>query len=276
MQKIRIASPLYLLRDKCRENLYGVLSSIASLGFDGVELLGFFGKPPEEIAQHLRNIHLAALGDFVELSELVSDIDGVIASHKTLGCKYISLGKLPREALPDGDKYSGTVSALREAASALSENGIQLLFHNHDGEFFKTSSGKTALEQVLSDVPQLKLEPDIGWMQIAGAEPAHYLTEYKERCPVLHFKDYYADDGADIGSVSDMDGMRGGLEQAHFSFRPVGYGVVNYPVLITPAMACNPEWIVCDHDNSYENNPYDDLALSLSYTRSLVRMAENS
>lgn len=275
MQKISIASPLFLLREKCKDNLYGVLSRIAALGFDGVEFLGFFGKPPEEIAQHIKNIHLTALGNFVELGELVSNLDGVIGAHKTLGCKYITLGRLSREFLPDGEKYESAVSAIKDAAQALNENGIQLLFHNHDGEFYKTASGQIALDRILSDIPALKLEPDIGWMQIAGAEPAHYLTEYKERCPVMDFKDYYADDGADIGKVSDMDGMRGGLNQAHFCFRPVGYGVVNYPVLITPAMACKPEWIVCDHDNSYENDPFDDLALSLSYTRSLTRMAEN-
>ncbi len=42
MEKIRMASPLYILREACARDLFGVLERLADLGFDGVEFWDFW------------------------------------------------------------------------------------------------------------------------------------------------------------------------------------------------------------------------------------------
>jgi len=41
---IRIASPLFILREACKKDLFAVLEHLAVLGFDGVEFLSLFGQ----------------------------------------------------------------------------------------------------------------------------------------------------------------------------------------------------------------------------------------
>ena len=43
MKNIRMASPLYILREECARDLDAVLCRLSELGFDGIEFLGFFG-----------------------------------------------------------------------------------------------------------------------------------------------------------------------------------------------------------------------------------------
>ena len=53
MKKIKMASPLYILRNECEQDLSGVLKKLAQIGFDGIEFLGFFGHSAAEVKQML-------------------------------------------------------------------------------------------------------------------------------------------------------------------------------------------------------------------------------
>jgi sugar phosphate isomerase/epimerase len=249
-----LASPLFILRHECEKNLYRVLDELQELGFDGAEMLGFFGHKPEAIARHLRGANWQAMGNHVQCAEFEADFQKVLGDHLTIGAKYISI-QLDRPRLPGGELYSNTIIKMGIWSRALAEQGITLLFHNHAGEFYITENKQTALKQLLSDAPHLKLEPDLGWMGIAGEDPSEYLRLYADRSPVLHFKDYYKASGA---------------PESEYTFRPTGYGIVRYPELIDLVLACEPEWIVTDHDDACGNDIYHELSLSLNYVRELM------
>jgi len=266
VKKILLASPLFILRRECEKDLFGVLSDLQALGFDGVEMLGFFGRKPEEIARHLRGENFIAMGNHVPYAEFEADFQKVAGDHEALGVKYITVS-LDRAHLPCGENYPETVDKLNEWAHALNSRGISLLFHNHAGEFYPANDDQNALEKLLSDVEPMKLEPDLGWMGIAGEEPAKYLKRYADRSPVLHFKDFYAIPGMPVGEEGVANP---GLSR--FAFRPTGYGVMRYPVLIGPALDCKPEWIVADHDDAYDNDIYHELFLSMNYIQELLAM----
>jgi sugar phosphate isomerase/epimerase len=256
MKKTLYASPLFILRHECEKNLFRVLDRLQELGFDGVEMLGFFGQTPEAIARHLRGAGWRAMGNHVQCADFEADFERVMGDHLTIGANYISI-QLDRPRLPGGELYLNTIDKLETWSHALAAQGITLLFHNHAGEFYITDDNQTALKQLLSDAPSLKLEPDLGWMGIAGEDPAEYLRLYAGCSPVLHFKDYYKAPGTPANE---------------YAFRPTGYGVVQYPALMDLALACKPEWIVTDHDDAYGNDIYHELSLSLSYVRELTAL----
>ena len=60
---IRMASPLYIVRQDCEKDLFAVLRRLAEVGFDGIEFLGFFGHGAKEVRQkldercHVKTIH---------------------------------------------------------------------------------------------------------------------------------------------------------------------------------------------------------------------------
>lgn len=109
-------------------------------------------------------------------------------------------------------------------------------------------------------------------MEIGGGDCADYLRAYADRCPVIHLKDYYSSDNSKLGRVREFVPARGTAERGHFEFRPTGYGVLNLPKLMPLCLKCEPEWFVIDHDLAYERDSYDDLKLSLDYTRALLAM----
>ena len=254
MRKIKIASPLFILRHECEKDLFRVLDRLQGLGFDGVEMLGFFGHEPDVIARHLRGADWRAMGNHVPCAEFEADFQKVLGDHLTIGASYISI-QLDRPRLPGGELYRDTLDNIETWSHALAKQGITLLFHNHAGEFYITDNNQTALKRLLTDAPSLKLEPDLGWIGIAGEDPAEYLRLYADRSPVLHFKDYYKAPGAPAND---------------YTFRPTGYGIIRYPELIGLALACEPEWIVTDHDDAYEHDIYHELSLSLNYVRELI------
>lgn len=84
------------------------------------------------------------------------------------------------------------IPALREASDFLYARGISLLLHNHAPEFAREADGRTRAGVLLAAVPRLGLEPDTGWAQVAGQDPAQLLHAYASRVGLLHLKDIAA------------------------------------------------------------------------------------
>jgi len=274
MQKIYLASPLFIVREDCARDLYGSLRRIAEIGYDGVEFLGFFGCAPSEIRKALDGYGLRAVGNHIGLDNFYNDIERTLEDHEMLGCKYITVGGISPGGMPGGPDFTGTAAKIAALAEASRRRGIVLLYHNHAEELLRKTGGVELLEALADGVPaeDLQLELDLGWIAIGCGDVAHYLEKYKNRCPVLHLKDFYADNTALIGLPGDFLPARGGPGRGRFEFRPTGYGIMNYPALLEKCLACEPEWIIADHDLAYERDSYDDLKLSLEYIKSLLHI----
>lgn len=257
MERLQIASPLFILREKCAEDLFGVLDRISGAGFDGVEFIGFFNRAPEEIRVKLNALGLRAVGNHVPYGEFAANPEKVISNHKTVGCEYITVGAPGPDGMPGGRGYAETLETLNRLGRLTNEAGMRLLFHNHSGEMELAPNGKSHLENLMDDTDpdSLLLEPDLGWIQIGGGDPAHILKKYLNRCPVVHFKDFLpADDG--------------------YVFMPTGYGAVDSASLygMCRKSAAGVKWYVMDHDCAYERDIFDDLTLSLTYFKNLARL----
>lgn len=262
MTKAKIGSPLFILREDCLKDLMAVLDKIAQIGYDGVEFLGFFGHKPAALKSKLDSCGLAAIGDHVAFNEFAENTEKVIDEHKETGCGYITVGSPGIDILSGGENYKFAIETFERIGEAMNAAGMKLLFHNHAEELKNKADGKTILENIFDDTRPdlLYCEPDLGWIGIGGAEPAYYLQKYKNRCPVIHFKDYIATN----------------KDTGEFLFRPTGYGIMDNAGLYALSLMCDPqpEWYVMDHDCAYERDPYFDLKISLDYFRNLVTVTK--
>lgn len=263
MKRIKMASPLYILREECAKDLAGVLKKLAEIGYDGIEFLGFFGHGAAEVKAMLDENGLEALGNHVPYNELKADPDGIFDFHKAVGCHYLTVADLPLE------NFGEVAATLKVLAQKAGERNICLLYHNHDQELIEKTDGVENLAWIMNHT-DLFLEPDLGWIEIGGGDPAWYLEKYVSRCPVIHLKDYFTTDHKKLGRVREFVPARGGEERGHFEFRPTGYGVLNLPKLMPLCLDCDPEWFVMDHDLAYERDSIFDLKLSLDYVRNLL------
>jgi sugar phosphate isomerase/epimerase len=253
----KIGSPLFILREDCKKDLMAVLDKLAQIGYEGIEFLGFFGHKPSDIKAKLDSCGLKAVGNHVPFEEFARNTDKIIEEHKEIGCGYITVGPPGADNMPESAGYTRTVETLERLGEAVNTAGMKLLYHNHAEELKNKANGKAVLENIFDDMRPdlLYCELDLGWISIGGADPAYYLEKYKERCPVIHFKDYIRTDSG-----------------AGFLFRPTGYGVMNNAELYAMSLSCNPEpeWYIMDHDCAYERDSFYDLAISLEYFRNLM------
>lgn len=247
---MKLGAGIFIVREDANADLKKTLEKVAAIGYDGIELVGYFGRTAAEVKEILKAVKLLPIGDHVQAADIISDPKRVLGEHLDIGCKYITLtfGEENVKTLP----FNDIAAQCEEAVKLCLEYGITPMYHNHA---FDMQGESPFTKRLLDAVPQLNFEPDVGWMLAAGQDPAYYLRKYKARIPVVHFKDVF-------------------VTEEGFTFRPTGYGNVNTPALLPLALDCNPEWLMVDHDLAYERDSYEDLKLSYDYMRALLKIAK--
>ena len=273
-QPIRFGSPTFLLREVCKKDLLGVLTRIAECGFDGVELFGLFGEEPKSIRQRCDEIGLLVMCDHIPYDDFVSQTDRIIEERTILGTPFITIDCIPQDKLPGTAGFSEAAEQIEHIGGLCKQAGMRLLYHNQGFDLIDTVDGKHSLEVLLDTIPAdcLAFQPDLGWIALGGGDPAYFLEKYRDRCPNIHLKDYYATGPLLLRCASILGYERGGKAYQSFEFRPTGYGIMNFPKLMPKVLSCNPEWIVADHDLSYERDSLTDLKASLEYVKKLCTL----
>ena len=210
-----IAVQLWTLRAQLAEDVEGTLARLAATGVEAVELAGLWGKTEPEFRRALDDVGLRAVSAHVRLGE---EIDA-----EALGVQHVVV---PWVETPASDAEA---DALVERIVASGR-----AYHNHDFEFAPVDLwGRIVASGI-------ELEPDVGWLRVAGLDPVTVLRELHGRCPLIHAKDVRR----------DGDGW---LDV------PAGDGELDW----TAIKAAAPEaTLIIELDNPSED-PFADIARSL-------------
>lgn len=275
---MKFASPTFLFRQQCPEKLDEILAALSRLGFDGVELYGMFGYSAGEIRALCDRRRIALLCDHVPYERFTAETGAVLRDAETLGLPFLTVDRIPDGCLPGAPGFPRAVDELHRLGRACRDRGIQLLYHSHGYDLIRKVDGRPQLDLILdgTDPQLLKLQPDLGWIALGGGDPRRYLQKYRDRCPVVHLKDYYAAAPVLLESPFPLGDSRGGPAYHDFEFRPSGFGVMNFPALMDDILACRPQWITTDHDLSYERDTYPDMKMGLDYVKFLVSVHEGT
>jgi len=270
MKKTPIAYQLYCVRNQMEQDLEGTLRRVKELGFDGVEFAGFFGRSAAQIKALLAQNGLTALSSHVPIQQILADPKEVIRYHKELGCPYIAVPYLGEEDRPGAPGFARMLSLMYSFGSQCRDEGIQLLYHNHDFEFVKVS-GIYGLDFIYQALPAdiLQSEIDTCWVKYAGVDPLTYLASYKGRAPLVHIKDYVSDNSgrtpyALIGLNENEE-----IDRSGFSYRPFGHGVQDAEGLVQAALDAGAKWLVLEQDEPFNESPFEDARLSMETFRRL-------
>ncbi len=231
-----VALQLFSVREQCQQDLPGTLSRVAELGYQGVELAGYYGHSPADFRKFLADRHLPCCAVHVPFETLAADkIAATIQFHKILGNRNLIVPGLPASATASQEAWLSMARRSRTIAGILHAQGMRLGYHNHAIEF-KTIEGMrpwdTFFKRASKDV---MIELDLGNAGFEGADPVAALRRFPGRVRFIHVKDYTA---------------------AHPDLMP-GDGVMNwrdfFPVCDRIAGA---EWFVIE----YDSNPAANLA----------------
>lgn len=266
---------------KLYHDFEGTLERLKASGISSAEVcVGFAGggEPPKELglkipAEILREMK-GGIWDAAVASERIAAVRSrglpVISAHVMLGTlsdpqqlldllpELVQFGRendlryFVLSPMKDAARIRPFLPALRLMSDRLAEEGMALAIHNHEMECAPVD-GVTALELILNDCPNLKLELDVGWAKFAGADPVELMWKYRDRLELLHFKDITAD-----ACPENRDSC----------FTAVGEGSIPLEEIMAAAKLCPiaEHGFIIDQDDS-PTDILDDLALGAQHIR---------
>jgi len=215
------------------------LDTISSLGFAGVQMLGwvkdaFGGDKADELKERLRKLRLqpAALScskvklDPAHLQDESGQIREYAAFLKGLGGFNL---QVTDSGSADG-KYSRSEmktfgARLNDLGKMAQEFGLNLGYHPHFGTFGETREG---LKRVLdsTDPRYVKLIADVAHLTLGGSDPAEVIRTYHDRLSLVHLKDVRKD-------VAELAQANRDLVRSNaYHFCEIGRGTVDFQAVL--------------------------------------------
>lgn len=211
---------VYTLGDEAGRDLDATFAQIAAIGYREIELPSLYNHKPAEVRAAADKAGLAisslhvppvmrGMGAGLTLGSSPAELAEALG---TLGARrgVLPIAPFPENFKPQlGESMQATIgrtfaeagadhwhraaAMLNEKGAALKPLGIALGYHNHNIEF--APIGETNGWQILvkeTDPALVHFEVDVGWIAMAGLEPAAFLRRHKGRVEQLHVKDVAA------------------------------------------------------------------------------------
>lgn len=193
-----------------QHHLFDHIFSLATeTGYQGVEV-GFrrLGQISLDEARALFDKHQIELsachvgGNLADLTQAANEreaLDTVLSYLNGLNSQYLIYSGLN---VQDDNALTSELTRLRSIAEGCAEQGITLLYHNHDWEF----RNERRIWNLLQDaqIDGLGYAPDLGWAVKGGQGMADLLDEIGTLSKVLHFKDFVSwEDGQNTCHLGD-------------------------------------------------------------------------
>lgn len=198
MSKPQVGIQLYSVRDRSEKDFLGTIREIADIGYKNVELAGLYGHSAREVRKTIADAGLKATSAHIGLTvtdaAIWDNLKKSVETAQELGLKRFVVPYYPLGQSPTADDVAKFIDTIEQAAGIVTEAGLEFGYHNHAFEF-KPVGGKLIIDQLLERVSASKLfaEFDLGWVKVAGQDPAAYTKKYAGRLPLVHAKDFKAD-----------------------------------------------------------------------------------
>lgn len=227
----RLSFQLYSARDY--QPLEKQFELLGSLGYRYVEPFGgLFGDVPKLkglLDQHGMKAPTAHVG----LDRLRADAKATAALCKSVGIETIFAPAPPMGEREGGeDHWRGIGRELHAIGKTITGEGLKFGWHNHHWEYAKAASGKTFLECMFEEAPDLLWEADLAWITRGGGDPVAELAKHSGRVVAAHVKDL-----APQGQNVDEDG-----------WADPGHGTMPWPALLEAMKANGVGLFVVEHD----------------------------
>lgn len=274
MKKFKVGLQLFSIRDEMEKDMEQALRTVKEIGYDYVEFAGYFGKSAEEVRALLDKFQLECVSVHQDYSVFLENEKENIDYLKTIGAKYCAIPWMGVEKHIGHGRFELTKKEIIKVGTALRDNGIQMLYHNHDFEF-ESYEGKFLLDWLYESIPAdiLQTELDTCWVKYAGQDPAQYLRKYMGRSPIVHLKDFVCkklNSGAVYGLI-DKEGKETktpSKEENGFEFRPLGCGMQDFAAILEAAEDAGADYVVVEQDKSTTASPMESAKISRDYLKS--------
>jgi len=184
---MRLSVQLYTLRQPLAEDFAGTLKAVKDIGFEYVELAGYNGQSAAEVKKVLDDLGLKVSGGHYGLDAL-EDVETIAADSNLFHNKHVILPWIGEDKYKNGWVEFG--KELEPLARAYTDRGFMFCYHNHAFEF--ENRGVSTFDQMWAETEAdvLKSQLDLGWVAVAGLDPAEYLRKLGNRVCCVHLKEF--------------------------------------------------------------------------------------
>ncbi len=187
---------LYSVKSHMEADMAATLREVAAMGYTTVQPAGFFGKTAEEFRALCEQNGLTVCGSHSGFGDLVNGKwEETVQYFRTIGCKDFIVPAAPWDT---AEGLRDTIAKLNEYQPILAEAGIELMYHNHHGEFMPNKDGQIAHVEMQKNT-SVKFEIDVYWAYRAGVSPLYVLEQLRDRITVIHLKDGTMEHGTPLG-----------------------------------------------------------------------------
>jgi sugar phosphate isomerase/epimerase len=246
---------LYTVRDQIARDAAATLQGLATIGYTELEIL----QPTlPVIAPLARKLNLSIVSAHLDRPTATGEgLSALVAQAKANGLRYLVVPFVPPDERPTD--RAGFVQLARRwsrMAEEVSAAGLQLCYHNHAFEFGQDRDGTRWLDVIMQETAaaRMKLELDVFWAAITGADPIEILRRYSGRVALVHLKD------------QDPQAARSLVEAGvpRQSFVEVGFGALDFVSILAAARAAAVEHYFVEQDFT-PGDPLESLKKSYAY-----------
>ncbi len=187
------------------------LAAIKAAGYDSIELCGFMLHPMGFMIRMLtkaagmpvgsggnldweklvKESGLSVVSVHQDLGSVERDPGAVAEEAKKFGTESIVVTGMYRFSYGDETAVHDLAKRLNDSGKALSEQGIQLLYHNHNCELQRVNAQKRAYDLLLeeTDPEYVNFEFDSYWFTEGGADAKLWMKRLGSRMKLWHIND---------------------------------------------------------------------------------------
>jgi sugar phosphate isomerase/epimerase len=253
---------LYTVRDQLKQDFDGTLAKVAAIGYKEVEFAGYFDHSPKEVRAAIDHHGLKSPSCHVQYDVLGEDKwPAQIESAKIIGQDYIVCPWIPEDLRKQPDIWQKAAETFNRAGEASKKAGVQFAYHNHWFEFLPVN-GKLPYDLLLEqcDPKLVKMELDLCWITVAGADPIKYFDRYPGRFPLVHVKDIKK-----MPKISEAGGQDFGDSLQDMT--AVGSGIIDWKRIFAQSDKAGIKHYIVEHDKP--TDPFDSITKSYEYLEKL-------
>ena len=216
----------------------------AQAGYTGVEFAGYDGIAGPEMRRLLASLGLRGTGSHIAYDALRDDLDGCVRYCLEAG---ITSAACPGCEMNDRDQALAQAEFLEACAERCGAEGIPFASPNHSHEFADAGNGETLFDVLLHNTSKLGAELDVFWAAYAGVDPLAFIQTYAGRVPLLHFKEF----GAENANVE------------------LGRGCLDFAALARAGLAQGTRELIVEQEQ-YTMPPEESIRVDAAYMQALT------
>ena len=248
---MKIGAQLYTVREYMQTKwaLKKTLKKIADMGYKYVQISGTCKYSARWMDKQLKKNGLICPLTHYDRNKIYKKTMQTIKKHKRFGCDHIGIGYAP---LDSKENFNEFYKEAYPASKLIKENGMQLMYHNHNFEFENKIGDEYIMDVLCREFApeELGVTLDVYWAKYAGRDPVEEILKIGRRISCAHLKDL----------VEAEDGTK--------RFGYIGEGILDFDKIIEALESVGTEYSFVEQDDCYGADPFDCLKKSYNYLKS--------